>query len=210
MKICFATANKGKLREAAEILGPDYILFSSAQAGVTEDIPETGSTFVENSLQKASYVREHCGIDCFADDSGLEVDALGGAPGVYSARYNGDHNFDRNMNKVLAELVALGPDADRTARFRCVVTLALDGKFYHFDGSVEGRIAFEKAGNGGFGYDPIFIPDVNPVLRPDGTYEPLPNTENLTLSQISEDAKNSISHRGEALRKMAAFLKSLK
>jgi len=207
MKICFATGNKGKLREAGEILGTGYELFSSSQAGVTEDIPETGSSFAENSLQKATYVREHCHIDCFADDSGLEVDALGGAPGIYSARYNGDHNFDRNMDKVLEELAALGPDVDRTARFRCVVTLALEGEFYHFDGAVEGKIAFEKAGNGGFGYDPIFVPDINPVLRSDGLYEMLPNTEKLTLSQISEDAKNAISHRGIALRKMAAFLK---
>lgn len=200
MELIFATSNKGKLREAREILGPGYTLKSSADAGVTEDIPETGSSFQENSLQKAEYIWKKCGCDCFSDDSGLEVDALGGAPGIYSARYAGDgHDFDRNISKLLHELAVLDAEAIikgepaplRTARFRCVVTLMLDGTPHFFDGSIEGKIAYERCGKGGFGYDPVFIPDAFP---------------DRTLAEVDEDVKNSISHRGEALRKMAAWL----
>lgn len=156
MKIIFATGNKGKLREAREILGPDYELLSSADAGVTEDIPETGSSFQENSLQKAEYIWKKCGVDCFSDDSGLEVDALGGAPGIYSARYgsmdaaegSGSHDFDRNIDKLLHELTVLDtkallegkPAPARTARFRCVVTLMLDGEPHFFDGTAKARL----------------------------------------------------------------------
>ena len=191
MKIVFATGNLGKLREASEILGEGFELVSLADAGITEDIPETGETLRENSLQKAQYVLEHCGCNCFADDTGLEVDALGGAPGVYTARYAGDDkDFNKNMDKVLQELQGLEGEA-RRARFKSVITLMLDGEPHFFEGTLEGIIADEKSGNGGFGYDPIFIADEFP---------------GQTLADISEDQKNDISHRGKALRAMAQWL----
>lgn len=191
MKIVFATGNLGKLREASEILGEGFELVSLADVGITEDIPETGETLRENSLQKAQYVLEHCGCDCFADDTGLEVDALGGAPGVYTARYAGDDkDFNKNMDKVLQELHGLEGEA-RRARFKSVITLMLDGEPHFFEGTLEGIIADEKSGNGGFGYDPIFIADEFP---------------GQTLADISEDQKNDISHRGKALRTMAQWL----
>ena len=191
MKIVFATGNLGKLREASEILGDGFELVPLAEAGITEDIPETGETLRENSLQKAQYVLEHCGCDCFADDTGLEVDALGGAPGVYTARYAGDDkDFNKNMDKVLHELQGLEGEA-RRARFKSVITLMIDGVPHFFEGTLEGVIAHEKSGNGGFGYDPIFIADEYP---------------GLTLADISEEQKNDISHRGKALRAMAQWL----
>lgn len=191
MKIVFATGNLGKLREASGILGEGFELVSLADVGITEDIPETGETLRENSLQKAQYVLEHCGCDCFADDTGLEVDALGGAPGVYTARYAGDDkDFNKNMDKVLQELQGLEGEA-RRARFKSVITLMLDGEPHFFEGTLEGIIADEKSGNGGFGYDPIFIADEFP---------------GQTLADISEDQKNDISHRGKALRAMAQWL----
>lgn len=191
MKIVFATGNLGKLREASEILGEGFELVPLTEVGITEDIPETGETLRENSLQKAQYVLEHCGCDCFADDTGLEVDALGGAPGVYTARYAGDDkDFNKNMDKVLYELQGLEGEA-RRARFKSVITLMVDGEPHFFEGTLEGVIAHEKSGNGGFGYDPIFIADEYP---------------GLTLADISEEQKNDISHRGKALRAMAQWL----
>ena len=191
MKIVFATGNLGKLREASEILGEGFELVSLADVGITEDIPETGETLRENSLQKAQYVLELCGCDCFADDTGLEVDALGGDPGVYTARYAGDDkDFNKNIDKVLQELQGLEGEA-RRARFKSVITLMLDGEPHFFEGTLEGIIADEKSGNGGFGYDPIFIADEFP---------------GQTLADISEDQKNDISHRGKALRAMAQWL----
>ena len=193
MKIVFATGNLGKLREASEILGEGFELVPLTEVGITEDIPETGETLRENSLQKAQYVLEHCGCDCFADDTGLEVDALGGAPGVYTARYAGDDkDFNKNMDKVLYELQGLEGEA-RRARFKSVITLMVDGQPHFFEGTLEGVIAHEKSGNGGFGYDPIFIADEYP---------------GLTLADISEEQKNDISHRGKALRAMAQWLHS--
>lgn len=193
MKIIFATGNKGKLREAQGILGPSFELVTPAMVGITEDIPETGSTLEENSLQKAQYLYEHTGLDCFADDTGLEVDALDGAPGVYTARYAGGdgHDFEANMDKLLAEL-SKHPGEPRTARFRSVVTLMLGGVPHYFEGSLEGRIADSKSGCRGFGYDPVFIADEYP---------------DRTLADISEEAKNAISHRGKALRAMASWMK---
>lgn len=205
MKIVFATGNKGKLREAAEILGEGFELTSLPDVGIYEDVPETGNTLRANSLQKAQYVYENCGCDCFADDTGLEVDALGGAPGVYTARYAGDDkDFNKNMDKVLYELSRLESERaiassmglkmkpfSRRARFKSVVTLMLDGKPHFFEGTLEGVIAHEKSGNGGFGYDPIFIADEFP---------------GMTLADISEEQKNDISHRGKALRAMAEWL----
>jgi XTP/dITP diphosphohydrolase len=192
MKIVFATANAGKLREAAEVLGPDFEIVSLAQAGITEEIPETGKTLQENSLQKATYLFERTGLPCFADDTGLEVDALGGAPGIYSARYAGpNHDHQANMDKLLKEL---GATEERRARFKTVVTLILaDGQPRFFEGTCEGSIARAKRGNGGFGYDPVFLPDAYP---------------GRTLAEVSEEEKNAVSHRGQAIRAMAAWLKS--
>ena len=205
MKIVFATGNVGKLREASEILGEGFELVSLADVGILEDIPETGNTLRANSLQKAQYLYEKLGCNCFADDTGLEVDALGGAPGVYTARYAGDDkDFNKNMDKVLYELGVVEGEAkmaetmglkvkkvSRRARFKSVITLIIDGKIQVFEGALEGIIAREKSGNGGFGYDPIFIADEYP---------------GLTLADISEEEKNAISHRGKALRAMAAWL----
>ena len=205
MKLVFATGNKGKLREAGEILGSEFELLSSAQAGITEDVEETGLTLEENSILKAEFIYNRTGLDCFADDTGLEVDALGGAPGVFTARYAGEGCcFDDNMNKLLAELAALdeatragftgepsaAPSVPRTARFRSVVTLILNGEKHFFEGVMEGRIALQKAGCGGFGYDPVFIADAYP---------------DRTVAELPEEVKNSISHRGKALRAMAAW-----
>ena len=212
MKITFATANLGKLREAGEILGEGWELLSSKEAGVTEDIPENGKTLKENSLAKAEYLHKATGLDCFADDTGLEVDMLDGAPGVHTARYAGGegHDFQANMDKLLQDMAAKerlaaekGKAApSRTARFHSIVTLILGGKTYFFEGTLEGFIADAKAGCGGFGYDPVFIPFAIP--DPEGIL--VPNTRNLTLAEIPEEDKNAISHRGSALRAMAAFL----
>jgi XTP/dITP diphosphohydrolase len=209
MKIVFATGNVGKLREASEILGDGFKLVSLEQVGITEDIPETGKTLRANSLQKAQYLYDKVGCNCFADDTGLEVDALGGAPGVYTARYAGDDkDFDKNMDKVLYELGVIEGEArmaadlgikvkpvSRRARFKSVITLIIDGQVKMFEGALEGVIAREKSGNGGFGYDPIFIADEYP---------------GLTLADITEEEKNAISHRGKALRAMAAWLQTQK
>lgn len=193
MKLLFATSNSGKIREAEEILGSEFTIVSPAMLGVFDDVPETGDTLFANSVQKAEYIHERCGMDCFADDTGLEVDALGGAPGVRTARYAGEgHDFNACMDKLLAELAGV-PEDKRTARFRCVVTLIMNGEQHQFEGRLEGRIALEKSGNGGFGYDPVFIPDVYP---------------DRTVADISEDDKNAISHRGQALRAMAEWLRT--
>jgi len=207
MKLVFATGNAGKLREASEILGEGFELVSLAQVGIDEDIPETGKTLRANSLQKAQYLFDKVGCNCFADDTGLEVDALGGAPGVYTARYAGDDkDFNKNMDKVLYELSVLEGEArmaaslglkmkpvSRRARFKSVITLIINGEVKMFEGTLEGVISREKSGNGGFGYDPIFIADEFP---------------GQTLADISEEEKNAISHRGKALRAMAEWLKN--
>lgn len=192
MKIIFATGNKGKLREAAEILGDGFTLLSPAEMGITEDIEETGETLRENSVIKADYIHARTGLDCFADDTGLEVDALGGAPGVHSARYATEgHDFEANIDKLLAEL-AKHPGEPRTARFRSVVTLIFKGEYHFFEGTLEGVIAPERRGANGFGYDPVFIPDCHPEV---------------TVAELDDEAKNAISHRGKALRAMAEWLK---
>lgn len=206
MKIVFATGNSGKLREASEILGEGFELVTPQQVGIEEDIPETGNTLRANSLQKAQYLFDRCGCDCFADDTGLEVDALGGAPGVYTARYAGEgKDFNANMDKVLYELQVLEGEAhmaadlglsvkpfSRRARFKSVITLIINGRKHFFEGVLEGTIARVKSGNGGFGYDPVFIADEYP---------------GKTLADISEEQKNEISHRGKALRAMAQWLR---
>lgn len=192
MKIIFATANRGKLREASEILGERFTLLTPYDLGIDEDIPETGDTLKENSIQKAMYLYERLGCDCFADDTGLEVDALGGAPGVHSARYAGEgHDFDANIRKLLYELRDV-PYDQRTARFKNVVTLIIGGEMHFFEGCLEGHIALERGGTQGFGYDPVFVPDEFP---------------DRTVAQLGEEVKNAISHRGKSLRAMAAWLK---
>lgn len=191
MKLVFATGNPGKIREAQEILGEGIVIVPAASLGITEDIPETGTTLKENSLQKAQYLHARTGLDCFADDSGLEVDLLDGAPGVETARYAGpSKDPSRNIAKLLHEMELRGGEP-RSARFRTCVTLILGGEPHFFDGVMEGHIGRGKAGSGGFGYDPIFIPE--------GFTQ--------TNAQLGEEVKNAISHRGKALRKMAAFLR---
>ena len=173
MKIVFATGNPGKLREASEILGEGFELVTPAEAGISEDIPETGDTLRANSLQKAQYIYEKTGLDCFADDTGLEVEILGGAPGVHTARYGGPQkNPADNIARLLREMACREreasvareygfntPHATRRARFRTSVTLIIGGEKHFFDGIMEGQIARKKAGKGGFGYAPVFIPD---------------------------------------------------
>lgn len=191
MRLVFATNNAHKLEEVRQILGDRFEVLSLSDINCHEDIPETGDTFQDNALQKARYVKEHYGYDCFADDTGLEVKALGGAPGVHSARYAGDHDSEANMTKLLQELEK---KQDRSAQFRTVVALLLNGQEVLLEGIVTGRIATERHyGESGFGYDPLFIPD--------GFTE--------TFSQMSPENKNQVSHRGRAVRKLADYLKTL-
>ena len=173
MEIIFATGNQHKVVEAQKALGDSFTLIMPKELGLTEEIPEDGDTLVKNAVQKAEYLWNRFGKNCFADDTGLEVDALGGAPGVYTARYAGeDKDFNKNMDKVLYELQVLEKSArmaaeyglrtkpvSRRARFKSVVTLIWKGQKHLFEGTLEGTIAYEKSGNGGFGYDPIFIAD---------------------------------------------------
>ena len=183
MKIVFATNNAHKLREARQMAGGKLEILSLADIGCNEELPETCDTIEGNSLQKASYVKEHYGYDCFADDTGLMVDALDGAPGVYSARYAGEHCSPAdNIALLLHNMQGV---ADRAARFRTVVTLCRDNMTtISFEGCVEGIIATEPHGNSGFGYDPIFIPSESGV----------------PFALMSADDKNEISHRGRAMR----------
>lgn len=198
MKIVFATNNQHKLQEIREILGDQFEILSLADIGCHEDIPETGNTLEANAHQKAEYVFDHYHIDCFADDTGLEVDALGGAPGVHSARYaeGTDHNSEANMAKLLREL---GDNDNRKARFRTVISLIqMEGgnpvcsREYQFEGVVEGRIDREKHGSEGFGYDPVFIPE---------GYD-------KSFAELGEEIKNQISHRARAVKKLAKWLKT--
>ena len=191
MKIVFATNNKHKLEEIKDILGKDFEIVSLAEIGCHEDIPETGLTLEENARQKSSYIVEHYNHDCFADDTGLEVDALKGEPGVHSARYaeGTDHDSEANMRKLLSKMSNV---KDRTARFRTVISLIINGVEYQFEGRVEGRIATEKHGTEGFGYDPIFIPE---------GYD-------KSFAELGEEVKNQISHRARAVKKLAKYLSS--
>lgn len=225
MKIIFATGNSGKLREAAEILGNEFTILSPSQLGHPEDIPETGKTLTANSLLKAQYIHQNIGGNCFADDTGLEVEILGDAPGVETARYAGESKDPvANMDKLTAEMARMECEASmareyglntvhasRKASFRTIVTLILDGKAHYFEGRMDGRIALGRSGNGGFGYDPIFIPDELPEFGEDGSLKAMvPNAGRLTIAEMSEEQKNIISHRGKALRAMADFLHSLR
>ena len=191
MKIVFATNNKHKLEEIKDILGKDFEIVSLAEIGCHEDIPETGLTLEENARQKSTYIVEHYNHDCFADDTGLEVDALNGEPGVHSARYaeGTDHDSESNMRKLLSKMSNV---KDRTARFRTVISLIINGVEHQFEGRVEGRIATEKHGTEGFGYDPIFIPE---------GYD-------KSFAELGEEVKNQISHRARAVKKLAEYLSS--
>lgn len=194
-KLIFATANKGKLREAGEILGDRFEVVSPSSLGLDAEVEENGDTLAENSRIKAAHLYALSGQDCFADDTGLEVEALGGAPGVYSARYAGEGHDDKaNIAKLLSELSRLGLGASRRACFRTVVTLILDGEEHLFEGRMDGSIALVEAGSNGFGYDPVFVPDAYP---------------DKTLAQLSDEQKNAMSHRGKAIRAMAEFLADL-
>lgn len=188
-KIVFATNNKHKLEEIREILGENFEIVSLKDIGCDVDIPETGNTLEDNALQKAEYVKQHYGLDCFADDTGLEVDALNGAPGIHSARYaeGTDHDSNANMDKLLKEL---GNNNNRKARFRTVIALLLNGETHLFEGIVNGKIIYEKHGTEGFGYDPIFVPD---------GYE-------HSFAELGMEIKNQISHRARAVNKLADFL----
>ena len=191
-----ATNNAHKLEEVRQILGNEFLVRGLAEIGCHEDIPETSDTLEGNALQKARYVHEHYGVDCFADDTGLEVEALEGAPGVYTARfgamngYGESHDADANIQCLLDKLEE---SDNRNARFRTVVALVQNGEEHLFEGIVEGSILVQKVGDGGFGYDPVFAP-----LEGKG----------LAFAQMSTEEKNSISHRGRAITKLADFLKN--
>lgn len=187
-KLVFATNNLHKLEEVRAMLGDGFTVFGLREIGYEDDIPETGATFRENASIKSRYIYERFGLDCFADDSGLEVDALGGAPGIYSARYSGVHGDDAaNIEKLLAEL---RDKQVRTARFRTVISLVMGGNERFFEGIVDGTIRTAKSGSGGFGYDPVF--------QPEGF--------DITFAEMKPEEKNAISHRGRAIEQLVAFL----
>ena len=187
-KLVVATNNAHKLEEIAAILGNEMELLSLKDIQCNVDIPETANTLEGNARQKAMYIYENYGMDCFADDTGLEVEALDGAPGVFSARYAGDgHDSEANMQKLLAELDG---KENRKAQFRTAICLIMHGKEYLFEGIVKGIIIKEKRGNTGFGYDPIFVPEGH----------------SLTFAELGHDIKNTISHRARAVEKLCQFL----
>ena len=188
MKLIFATNNAHKLREVSQVVGDRFTLLTPRECGIDEDIPEEQPTLEGNALQKARYIYARTGMDCFADDTGLEVDALGGEPGVRSARYATDGHDDEANKRLLLE--RLSGVENRAAQFRTAVALILDGEEYLFEGIVRGTIATEQHGEGGFGYDPLFYPEGG----------------DRTFAQMSGEEKNAISHRGRAVRKLAEFL----
>lgn len=195
MEIIFATGNAHKVTEAQKALGNSITLIMPKELGITEEIPETGSTLEANAIQKCRYLWERVGKPCFADDTGLEVEALDQAPGVHTARYAGNgKDSNANMDKLLEELNRIEKSAEpnRAARFRTVIALiTADGTLYTFEGILTGSIARQKSGAEGFGYDPVFIPD---------------GYGDKTLAEISLDEKNGISHRGKAMRALKTFL----
>ncbi len=188
-KIVFATNNAHKLQELRQMLGERYEILGLADIGCHEDIPETADFIEENAQIKARFVKDHYGYDCFSDDTGLEIDALNGEPGVHSARYAGPgHDSEANIDKVLSKLDGV---TDRTARFRTAIALLQGDEMHLFEGQVEGVILTERHGTGGFGYDSIFQP-----VEGDGS----------TFAQMSPEEKNRISHRGRAVAKLVEFL----
>lgn len=188
MKLIFATNNAHKLSEVQAVLGPSFELVTPRMCGVEEEIPETAETLEGNARQKARYLYERTGLDCFADDTGLEVEALNGAPGVHSARYATDgHDFAANNRLLLKNLEG---ETNRRARFRTAICLIEGGEERLFEGIVEGHIIGHESGSEGFGYDPLFVPE---------GYD-------CTFAEMSGDEKNAISHRGRAVRKLVAYL----
>jgi XTP/dITP diphosphohydrolase len=191
MKLVFATNNKHKLEEMRAILGGKVELLSLADIDCHDDIPETADTLEGNALIKARYIYDKYGCSCFADDTGLEVDVLGGEPGVYSARYAGENNdSEANMRKLLQNLTG---KSERSAQFRTVIALIIEGEEFLFDGIVRGRISEERMGSAGFGYDPIFVPD---------GYEE-------SFAQMAAEQKNAISHRSRAASALNDYLETL-
>ncbi|CAN5595493.1 non-canonical purine NTP diphosphatase [soil metagenome] len=191
MKLVFATNNKHKLEEVRRILPGNVELLTLADIGCTEELPETGNTLEHNAGQKARYIHDKYGCDCFADDSGLEVEALHGRPGVYSARYAGSNgNSSANMTKLLTEL---NMEENRKARFRTVIALMQNGETNFFEGEIKGEITLSEKGANGFGYDPVFIPEGFLV----------------TFAEMTPELKNSISHRGIAVKKLGDFLEAI-
>lgn len=191
-KIIFATNNQHKLQEVKEVLGKTIEIISLAELNCNEDIPETANTLEGNALIKAEYIFNKFGLDCFADDTGLEVEALDGAPGVYSARYAGeDNNAIANMEKLLQNM---NQHSNRNARFRTVIAYIEQGKIHYFEGKIEGSIATEPKGKAGFGYDPVFIP----------------TGYDLSFAELGTEEKNKISHRALAVNQFAQFLKEKK
>jgi|TARA_R110002096_G_scaffold191690_1_gene373150 XTP/dITP diphosphohydrolase len=189
MKICFATNNLKKLKEVRAALGEEFEIVSLEEIGCKEELPETGDKLEDNAFQKARYVKTHYGVDCFADDTGLEVAALDGAPGVYSGRYAGDpRSDDRNVDLLLKNMDG---KKDRKAAFRTIIALIIGKGEWAFEGKAEGELLEVRSGEGGFGYDPIFKP-----LGFDKTF-----------AELSLEEKNTISHRGKAVRLLANFLK---
>lgn len=190
-KLVFATNNAHKLDEISSILGEKVELLSLKDIHCHVDIPETADTLEGNAMLKAEYIYKNYGLDCFADDTGLEVEALNGAPGVYSARYAGgeEHNAEANMQKLLQNMQGV---QNRKAQFRTAICLILDGKKHLFEGIVKGEIIKEKRGSSGFGYDPIFVPE----------------GYTKTFAEIGNETKNKISHRALAVEKLCRFLKA--
>ena len=191
MKLIFATNNAHKLREVSQVVGDKFTLLTPRECGIDEDIPEEQPTLEGNALQKARYIYARTGMDCFADDTGLEVDALAGEPGVRSARYATDGHDDEANKRLLLERMQ-GVEA-RGAQFRTAIALIIGGKEYLFEGIVRGNITLEEQGDGGFGYDPLFVAE--------GCEQ--------SFAEISAEEKNAISHRGRAVRKLAEFLQEL-
>ncbi|MGB3852760.1 MAG: RdgB/HAM1 family non-canonical purine NTP pyrophosphatase [Tunicatimonas sp.] len=188
MDICFATNNAHKVQEINQLLGPPFRVLSLADIGCTEELPETQDTLAGNSQQKATFVYQRYGVNCFADDTGLEVDALEGRPGVHSAHYAGPQRSSAdNMQLLLRELEG---ESDRSAQFRTVITLWLNEEMHQFEGAVQGTIATERLGEQGFGYDPIFIPEGH----------------SRSFARMSAAEKNELSHRGRAVRQLVQFL----
>ena len=191
MKIVFATNNLNKLKEIQSLIPKEIEIISLNEIGCNEDIPETGDTLEANAFQKAHYIKDNFNYDCFADDTGLEIDELNGDPGVYSARYAGpERNANANMNKVLNELKG---KKNRKAKFRTAIALTLNNEKHLFEGEINGYISDVKQGNEGFGYDPIFIPE----------------NDIRSFAQMSMQEKGAISHRGRAVKKLVAYLNNL-
>lgn len=189
--LIFASANPNKIREVREMLDGLYEVKGLQDIGCTEDIPETADSIEGNALLKARYVVEHYGLNCFSEDTGLEVTALGGAPGVHSARYSGEDRDPQANIDLLQKNLA--PHADRSARFKTVIALVLDGQEHLFEGLVYGQIRKEQYGEGGFGYDPIFVPD----------------GFDISFAEMDKKEKNGISHRGRAVQKLLDYLKEV-